>query len=232
MIKSWGFLLLLLPAIQSSYAQKQDALTGAVVRSREYIVHRSPHKVEEFIGSVYYRGGGREMHSDWARFDHKSQIWKARGHVQGSLKMKDGGTVEAWGEEAEHNSATSKGWLAEKDPSHPIRFTHEQGGLQDQGVAHRLEWNQSESRAWGRGDVHVWGDHGEAWAGTTEFHDPEKLLTLTERRPVVVHQEPTWNGAIQAERIRAYEDQHRLLADDHVQGWILFHNTHPDKAKK
>jgi len=212
--------LLLLPA--PARPEKGDPLAGTVVRSKEYVVRRSPHKVEEFIGDVYYRNGNRQIRSDHATFDHQSKIWRARGHVQGLLRLKDGTPIQLWGEEAEHNMATERGWIREKDREHPVRFEHGEQALKDEGVARRLEWDEKASRAWARGDVHVWGERGEAWAETAEYQHDRRLLTFTGRRPVIVHHEPKWSGALQAEQIRAIEGERRLQGDGKVQGWIVF----------
>lgn len=216
-------IFLALPAAAwSERPNPKDPLAGTVVRSKEYVVKRSPHKVEEFIGDVYYRSGDRQIKSDWARFDHLSQIWQARGHVQGFLRMKDGTPVQVWGQDAEHSMKTGRGWIKEKDTEHPIRFEHGDDSLKDQGLARRVEWDEMASKAWARGDVHVWGERGEAWGEVAEYDHDERLLTMTGRRPVIVHHEPKWSGALQADKVRALEGERQLIGDGKAQGWIVF----------
>ena len=213
------------------YASKGDPLAGTVVRSKEYVVRRSPHKVEEFIGDVYYRSGDRQIRSDWAEFDHQSQLWKLRGHIDGLLRLKDGTLVQLWGEQAEHSEKTGRGWLREKDAEHPVRFEHGEGSDIDRGTAERLEWDEKASRAWAKGNVHVWGERGEAEAEVAEYHHDERLLTLTGRRPVIIHHEPKWSGALQADHVRALEGERRLQGDGRVQGWIVFENLRESGLK-
>src|SRR5262245_34539835 len=126
--KTLAVLLLLSAPVR---AEKRSPLAGSVVRSREYVVRRTPHKIEEFIGDVYYRGGDRELRSDRARFDHQSQVWHGRGHVTGILRRKNGSVIEVRGDELEHNVRTGKGWLNEKNPDHPIEYSYERGGQRD-----------------------------------------------------------------------------------------------------
>lgn len=211
-------------------------LAGAVVRSAEYVVRRSPEKVEEFIGAVSYRQGDRGIRADWARFDHGSGLWEARGGVTASQRLESGETLRAHGHELRHDRRTGRGRMIGKrgepisflllppTPPDPARRGTHPPELppRDRGRALAMEWDEPAGLLRWDGDVRLEGADGLALADTAEYKRPSGLLELGGRRPVLSRREQDWVGAVQADRISASRPDGRIEALGRVHGWLRF----------
>lgn len=218
---------------------KRKSLLGMVVRSDEYVVHRAEGEVEEFIGNVYYRHHNRQMQSDWAQWDHRTELWQARGHVHGQYAMQSGDRLEAWGDRAEHRMAARQGRLSGENPQTMIRYQHEIATgtpptmlPMEHGTARAMEWDEARNSIKLTGDVHGIGPEGEVWSEEALYRDEDRTLHLTGRRPVVAYQEPQWNGAIQGDTMKAEKERSRMDADGRVRGWIVFAEAGTRNSKK
>jgi lipopolysaccharide export system protein LptA len=85
----------------ASHAGK--AVVGGVVRSKEWVVRRAPHREEEFIGEVSYSKGSSLLNADWALYKQEPQIWQARGHVRLQRTLPSGGRDDASGDAGQFN---------------------------------------------------------------------------------------------------------------------------------
>ena len=212
--------------VAASAAEKKP-LAGLVVRSKEYVVHRSTAGVvEELTGDVRYTHGDKEVTADWALIDRDRGTFQARGGVTAALRLKTGDTLAAQGWRAQHDANSGRGSLVSRDEASPVAVRHWEsasgsensrrmlGGIKpksripdgpptNRAVARSMEWDENASRATLRGDVHAWGPEGDARADQADYDNARGIMELSGRRPVIVRAEPKWDGAIQGDRIRA-----------------------------
>ena len=213
-------------------------LVGSVVRSREYVVRRAPHKQEEFIDEVTYRRGERSARADWALFDHEAQTWTLRGHVHGEDRSKDGSLLTVEGHEAVHNVKAGVGDIRPSAQEGIVRLTRtwlrtesrRKGAASevitstatDHASARKLLWNEKTGVVRLEGDVRIDSPLGEAAGGVAVYRRAERTLTLTENRPYVVPREEGWLAAAQADEIRGTEEPQKIRAQGSVRGWLYF----------
>lgn len=224
---------LLLIFIAPAFSEKKDPLAGAVVQSKEWAIRRTPDKEEEFIGNVSYSGGGSIIHSDWALFQHATELWKIRGKIKASHRFTNGNLLEAFGEKGAYDMKTQKGSILPA-PNQPLRFTRKSDdGEYDQGEAGRMEW-EGRKRLSLISDVHLWGERLELRAGRADLDGLSNSVHLTGGRPFLRNTEEKWSGAVKADDIYASEGSalsksgaksRRITADGKVQGWIYFKRT-------
>ena len=196
-------------------------VVGGVVRSKEWVIRRSPHREEEFVGEVSYKRGPSLLTSDWALFRHEPQTWRARGHVRLKHELKSGDRIDVSGETAEFDQKTGRGvLLPAKDELVSYSRTPAEGGP-DQGSARRLEWEgQEHVRLVDK--VQVWGPRLALWGDRADYEAQEGRLTVTGGRPVVQVLQGDWTGAVQGETVTALQRPDRMTADGATQGWIKF----------
>jgi lipopolysaccharide export system protein LptA len=218
--------VLFLVSSPSLHAEQKSPLMGAVIASDHWTVERKGgKKIEIFTGNVRYRRKNRSLYSDWVMQDHQSQILTARGNVRAQDTFDSGEILFAQGHKAEHNIRTEKGFLigaSETDFVHLKRTVP--GSNPENGTARRMEWDGPSGVLWLIGDVHLQGSQGEAWAQKAHYTRSERKIVLEQARPVLKAQEPTWSGAVQADRITGLDNPKRVLAEGKARGWVYFPN--------
>ena len=216
------------PAARAALAQQARPVVGGVVRSREWVIRRSPRREEEFIGEVSYHKGPSALSSDWALFRHDEQIWQARGHVRVRHVLESGDRIEASGEVSEFDQKTEQGHLLGA-PGGLVsfrRFPTSEGGT-DEGSAVRLDWHgQATARL--SGQVKLWGPRLELWGDRADYDDAAGTVTVVGSRPVVRLLQGDWTGAVQGDTVTAREKPESLWADGKTRGWLRF----KDKLEK
>ncbi|MBI5629441.1 MAG: hypothetical protein HY921_01005 [Elusimicrobia bacterium] len=219
-------LLLLAPA-RAGEARPRAA--GSVVQSDQWEVRRSPHREEEFTGNVRYQAGRSRLRSDWALFSHETELWTVRGHVRLEHRMLSGDRVTAEGDAGTYSLATKKGALTAESG---IEFSRApDSGEPDRGRADRLDW-EGESFMQLSGKVHVWGPRLEAWADEAQGRADGRRLDLSGGRPVLLRSGRSWQGAVKANHIAAWEPSAQssvegVSADGKAVGWICFEGGGP-----
>jgi len=194
--------------------KKVRGLSGAVVRSREYVVRRRKGRtLEEFRGDVYYRQEDREIRADQAEMDHGSGLWHASGNVRASKRLKDGSVVNVSGAKAEHDAAEDRGSLRGAGPESFVTYRYlspasetasvsatladplpPEWTLRERGTAREAQWDKAASEARLIGDVHVAGQDGEIWCGRAAWNDATSALTLRDGAHIVRPDMESWSG--------------------------------------
>lgn len=191
---------------------------ASVVRSREWKAVRSPSRADEFIGDVRYKSGPTLMTSDWARYEHETGRWSARGGVHVERLLKDGATAVADGERAAYDEKTRAGSVLPA-PGKLLSFerrTPDAGT--DYAEARRLEW-RDENDAELVGDVRVWGPRWRAWADRADYRS--KVVTLSGSRPVLERVSgEDFIGALKADTVTADDGRKTITARGDVVGWL------------
>jgi lipopolysaccharide export system protein LptA len=211
------------------------AVVGGVVRSKEWVNRRAPHHEEEFVGDVSYTKGPSLLTSDWAIFRHEPQTWDARGHVRLKQLLGSGDRIEASGETAHYNQKTSHGWLLGPKGGRVSYSRIPLEGAPDLGSAKRLDW-EGQERSRLTGQVRVWGPRLALWGDQADYEASDGKLTVTGGRPVVhVLQgdlRGDWTGAVQGDKVAAFDKPDRMQADGKTRGWIQFKEEPGKKVKK
>jgi len=232
----WLWLLLTGPASAqtASPAPSAAAAAGGVVRSKEWVVRRKPHREEEFIGDVSYRSGPDHFNSDWALYRAETQAWQARGRIRMQRGLKSGDIVVANGEAAQYDQKMKRGSLVGAHGG-PVTFERiVSTGSPDFGSARRLDWTGRQSARL-TGGVHIWGPRIELWgqeaaytagvvstAAAPSARGEEGTLAVSGGRPVLRLLQGDWTGAVQADRLTGKQNPDRLYADGKARGWIRF----------
>ena len=215
-----GALILLFSVSAQAQAPAPKAV-GSVVRSKEWVIRRSPHREEEFVGEVSYRKGPSLLTSDWALFKHEPQTWKARGRVRLRHELKSGDRVEAAGETADFDQKSGNGVLLGPQGV-PVSYSRTPlEGEPDLGTARRLEW-EGQERIRLIGDVKVWGPRLAVQGDRADYEAKDGRLAVTGGRPVVQVLQGDWTGAVQGDTVTALQRPDRLHADGKTRGWIKF----------
>lgn len=212
--------LLLLQLTSPAGAEAPKAV-GSVVRSKEWVMRRAPHREEEFVGEVSYRKGPSLLTSDWALFKHEPQLWDARGHVRLQHELKSGDRVEVSGETAQFDQKSARGRLLPAQDGRVSYSRTPQEGAPDQGTAQRLEW-EGQERIRLVGKVKVWGPRLALQGDRADYEAGDGRLTVTGGRPVVQVLQGDWTGAVQGDTVTALQRPDRLHADGKTRGWIKF----------
>jgi lipopolysaccharide export system protein LptA len=220
-------LLLSVPALAEAPAPKA---VGSVVRSKEWVIRRSPHREEEFVGEVSYRKGPSLLTSDWALFKHEPQTWKARGRVRLRHELESGDRVEVSGETADFDQKSGRGSLLGLKDGAVSYSRVPLEGEPDLGSARRLEW-EGQERIRLIGDVKVWGPRLAVQGDRADYEALAGRLTVTGGRPVVQVLQGDWTGAVQGDVVTALRRPERLHADGAARGWIKF-KEQPDGKKR
>jgi len=210
--------------------QAGRTVVGGVVRSKEWVIRRTPHREEEFVGEVSYRKGPSLLTSDWALFRHEPQTWDARGHVRLQQGLKSGDRIEISGETAHYDQKSSRGHLLGPKGGLVSYSRTPMEGAPDSGSAKRLDW-EGQERVLLMGQVRVWGPRGALWGDQADYDTEEGKLTVTGGRPVVHVLQGDWTGAVQGDKVVALQKPDRVQADGRTQGWIQFKEK-PRKKKK
>jgi lipopolysaccharide export system protein LptA len=225
-----ALLLLALPASAAEPVHEGRPVVGGVVRSKEWVIRRAPHREEEFVGEVNYHKGPSLLTSDWALFKHEPQLWDARGHVRLQHTLKSGDRIEVSGETARYDQKTALGRML---PSQDALVSYSRTPLEgapDQGTARRLEW-EGQERVHLLGQAHVWGPRLEVWGDRADYDAADGKLTVIGGRPVVHVLQGDWTGAVQGDTVTALQKPDRMLADGNTKGWIRFKDK-PGQKKK
>lgn len=210
-----------------SIARASEFKTPAsVVTSDEWVVRRSPVREDEFTGNVRYKAGPHRFESDWALFNHETELWKARGRIRLRRDFAEQGVLHAEGEESTFSQKTERGRLTGPKGATFRRETPELGA--DEGRAARLEWEGRE-RALLTGAVRTWGPRLESWSDSALYENAQRRLTLDGGRPVALKREglgdPDLRAAMQADRIVVRRDENgtdRLEGQGRARGWLVF----------
>lgn len=182
----------------ASAAPTRSAAVGSVVKSEKWHIRRKPHRIEELSGNVTYRKEGRFLRADWARYDHKLKVLRAKGRIRVEHPTDDGGMITLRGEHAYFDENLQKGSLKGKDEADSVRFER-----------------TNEAR----------GSAGYGRAQVLRFDAAEESLRLEGSRPFVTSKESRWSAAVQADRITIYRggpEGRRIVAEGRTQGWIHF----------
>mgnify|MGYP001564001730 CR=1 FL=1 len=235
-------------ALLAGPAWAASPLAVTRVKSKEWLIRRSPQKEEEFKGDVRYWTLSYMMRSDWALFKHDSETWDLKGNVRADYTLPDGaGVLKASGDKARFSQVTRKGELLGPGEE-PIRFEMESSdGSREYGQARRLDW-EMDSIASLTGAVRIWGTRMESWADRADYDWKTSEMRLTGSRPVVRKLEGEWVGAVQADSIVARDTDprrqayavpekpgkdwtppvlppgqiRRLIAEGRSRGWLVF----------
>ncbi|MCX5793929.1 MAG: hypothetical protein NTY77_00350 [Elusimicrobia bacterium] len=214
----------------SGAAHEGRPVVGGVVRSKEWVIRRAPHREEEFIGDVSYHKGPSLLTSDWALFRHEPQLWDARGHVRLEHTLKSGDRIEVLGDTAHFDQNTGRGRLLPPKDGLVAYSRTPLEGAPDSGSAKRIDWEgQEHIRLTGR--VHVWGSRLALWGDQADYEAGAGKLTVTGGRPVVQVLQGDWTGAVQGDQVTALQKPDRVQADGRTRGWIKFKEK-PGKKKK
>ncbi len=244
-----SFRFLALGLVLSAWpAEAASPLAVTRVKSKEWLIRRSPQKEEEFKGDVRYWTMSYMMRSDWALFKHEAETWDLKGNVKGDYTLPDGaGVLRAAGDKARFSQITRKGELTGPGQE-PIRFELESSdGTKEFGEARRLDW-EMDAAATLNGSVRIWGTRMESWADRADYDWKSSEVRLTGSRPVLRKLEGEWIGAVQADSIVARDTDprrqayavpenpgkdwtppalppgqiRRLIADGRARGWLVF----------
>jgi hypothetical protein len=206
-------IILLLALLSPAFA----ATPASVVTSKEWKALRNP-RVDEFIGSVRYKSGPSLMTADWARYEHESGDWAARGRVHVERQLKDGATAVADGDRAFFNEKTRDGRVLPQE-GRLLQFERrvpDQGS--DFGEGRRLDW-RDEKNAELTGEVRLWGPRYRAWADRADWRGP--VLTLLGSRPVLERVSgDDFTGALKADKVIADKEGRLVHAEGSVVGWL------------
>ncbi len=230
---TWLAALLLcvrLAAVENGAAHDGQAVVGGVVRSKEWVIRRTPYREEEFVGEVSYHRGPSLLTSDWALFKHEPQTWDARGHVRLQHGLKSGDRIDVAGETAQYDQKTSRGRLLGPQGGLVSYSRIPLEGAPDSGSAKRLDW-EGQERIRLTDQVHVWGPRLALWGDQADYETGEGKLTVTGGRPVVHVLQGDWTGAVQGDKVVALQKPDRIQADGRTMGWIQFKDK-PGKKKK
>ncbi|MDE2291480.1 MAG: hypothetical protein KGL53_05300 [Elusimicrobia bacterium] len=225
--------LLLLAALAAAPLRAQEpSLIGSVVRSHTYTIRRGKHEVELLSGDVTYRQGGRSLRADRASYDHTTRRLQADGDIVASDALEDGRTISARGQRAAYDRRSGRGWLAGRDAADPVLFalSAPDGSAEGSGRARAMDWSLSGQEVSLRGGVWYKDPRGEAWAETARFLHGAKRLELSGRRPVLSAVGPTWQAAVQADRIEAVAlegSRRRVTGEGRARGWLHFTERGP-----
>lgn len=211
-------------------AQPAAQTPAAVVRSKEWVIKRSPTREDEFIGDVRYQAGPTKLTADWARYRHDSKLWAARGAVALTRALSDGSSAHASGASASFDEKARSGALLPAG-SALVQFERRpvDGSESDRAEGERLEWD-GEHAARLTGRVRVWGPRVRARAERADYAagPAERRVDLRGGRPVLEKAAgPDWTGALRADSASAVEasgakDAARVSADGNVVGWLRF----------
>ncbi len=182
----------------ASAAPTRSAAVGSVVKSEKWHIRRKPHRIEELSGNVTYRKEGRFFRADWARYDHKLKVLRAKGRIRMEHPTDEGGKITLRGERARFDENLQKGSLKGKNEADSVYFER-----------------VNEAR----------GATGHGRAQVLRFDAAEQSLRLEGRRPFVTGKESRWSAAVQADRITVYRgglEGRRIVAQGRTQGWIHF----------
>jgi hypothetical protein len=219
------------PAKRAKAAADTQGVAGGVVRSKQWVVKRGPPRVEEFSGEVSYRKGPSLLNSDWALFQHATQVWQVKGHVQVWHTLKSGDRVEFLGEQGEYNQGTKLGHLlGAADGLVAYKRFPVEGGPPDEGTAVRLDWEGSD-KAHLTGSVHVWGPRMELHSAKADYDAGPGTVTAVGNRPVLRILQGDWTGAVQADTMTAKEKPELFWADGKTRGWLKFKDKIAKVAK-
>ena len=210
---------LLLSTTINCFAQNAGPVAGGVVSSKEWKVHRGAQKEEEFSGNVRYRNEANTFSSDWALYQHASDIWNARGHVQAEHRMESGDLLQARGDKGYFNRKSESGNMTAKNGVDFTRIAVKGGP--DYGHSGRLEWEGREKISL-IDHVRTWGPRMESWSDRADYSDSAQQITLTGGRPVAHKIEGEWTGAVKGDVIKAWKLARRMQADGKTKGWIEF----------
>ncbi|MBI5241599.1 MAG: hypothetical protein HY926_14090 [Elusimicrobia bacterium] len=219
-----ALLFLALPWAQAEAPAGGDGaktVVGSVVRSKEWVMRRTPHREEEFVGEVSYRKGPSLLTSDWALFRHEPQLWDARGHVRLQHVLRSGDRIDVSGETAQFDQKSARGRLL---PSRDGLVSYSRtppGEAPDQGSAQRLEW-EGQERVSLVGKVQLWGPRLAAQGDRADYEAAAGRLAVSGGRPVVQVLQGDWTGAVQGDVVTALRRPDRLHADGRTRGWIKF----------
>lgn len=220
--------------------KRRDPLIGSAVRSDRYQIRREPHAVEELSGDVVYRGGGRTLRADWALYDHKTRLLRARGDIRAEERLPDGGRLAVRGERGAYDAGSGAGRVlgASPDGSVSLERFGPDGGATGRGGGLELAFNSRSEEASLAGGAwfESWACEGSAplpaeerrcrlsgKAGRITGLRGEGEAVLEGRRPVLAAVRPRWSVALQADRIQAREgtaEKHRVRATGDARGWI------------
>lgn len=190
---------------------------ASVVTSKEWKALRNP-RVDEFIGSVRYKSGPSLMTADWARYEHDSGDWAARGRVHVERLLKDGATAVGDGDRAFLNEKTRDGRVLAKEGELLSFERRVPGQGSDFGEGRKLQW-RDEKDAELTGDVRLWGPRYRAWADRADWRGP--VLTLSGSRPVLERVSgDDFIGALKADKVTADKEGRLVHAEGSVTGWL------------
>jgi hypothetical protein len=191
-------------------AEARDAeLIGARVKSASWRILRKPHRIEIFEGDVRYIKPERKLRADWARFDHGTGVYEAKGSIEARQRFRDGTWLEVFGDEAVHMRETGDGTLKARDR---VRFSLSGSSTRPpgNGSARLLRWQEKLRIVTLSGDV--------------RFDDP-RGLELTGLRPVLTGRQESWSSAVQADTITAQDlenGRRKITGTGSARGWIFF----------
>ena len=191
-------LMILFAATCSASPRTRTAMIGSVVKSEKWNIRRKPHKIEELSGNVTYRKEGRFLRADWALYDHRLKVLKAKGRIRAEHPADEGDKILFRGEIARFDEKLQKGLLRGKNKSDSVHFERVHATL---------------------------GSTGNGRAQVLRFDAAQKSFRLEGRRPYVTGREARWSTAVQADRITVYEggaENRRIVAQGRTQGWIYF----------
>lgn len=238
----------LLLVLSAAPARGAAPLAVTRVKSKEWLIRRSPQKEEEFKGDVRYWTMSYMMRSDWALFKHAAETWELKGNVAGDYTLPDGaGVLKAAGDRAFYSQLTRRGHLLGQGEK-PLSFEMAGAdGVRDFGEATRLDW-EMDAAASLTGSVRIWGTRMESWADRADYDWKTSEIRLSGGRPVLRKLEGEWLGAVQADAIVARDTDprrqayalpekpgkdwapaalppgqiRRLIADGSARGWLVF----------
>ena len=199
----------------------RERVSGAVIRSDKWVVHRKLGQ-EEFIGNVSYEHEGEAFRSDWALWDKTEQVFHAKGRAYASRLRPPGELLEFWAQQGGYDFKTLEG-TAEAGPGDTVRFrrTSETGEILE-GTGKRATWNGEEQTLTVLESVSVRGSSETARCERALYSVPDRTIRLTGGPPLVAYEAEGMSGVLQAEAVELAPDQGRLWARGAARGWVTF----------
>lgn len=230
-MKSAAALLILLLA-PGARAQDKSAMMGSVVKSDRWRVIRRPQQIEELTGDVVYEKEGRRLRSDWALYNHDSEVLEAKGGIVLEQKTGENGVFEVRGASGRHERKTGEGRL-DGPGEKPLLFTRKSavGAPVGRGRAGHAAWNTRQERLYLHDDVYYYDEEGDMRAQKIAYDRREESIHLSGGRPVLTGRQKDWSAAVQADAITAYRrvpQGRRVVAEGRTRGWLYF----PEAEKK
>ena len=203
-------------------------LMGGVVKSDQWLIRKKAGE-EEFEGHVSYRNPHYSFNGDWALYNEKTGVVKAKGHIKGEKRWENGDITRMAGDYAQYHPELRKGVLF-ADRGKQVDIVHDDRA---RGLWHarsdRADIYDASNVLWLTGKVRIEGQDTNSLSDKAVYVSSAATLNLL-GRPAIWGRRDKYDYAIESDRAALLRNEKVVRSEGDVKGWIR--PVDPKEAEK